>query len=200
MSEETRKQQKDSNHRKQENERQAELEFSRLALEAGRNMTEIPKFAKGNEPMLQEYKTGLQDARKEMETIPNSRVGSGVTRLEREVDRAIIEAQQVREAVGREKAHATDFHKHAEPGETYRGRVIGRTDSFVIQSDDSRPGSVVLHDRAAVSGAEKVRMNEHAEISYPHGRAGIVRPPQQRQMQGQQHQHQQKAASHEHER
>lgn len=199
MSEEVRKQQKSSNRHKQEQEHQAEMEFSRMATEAGRNMSEIPKFAKGNEPLLQNYKSGLQEGRKELESNPNTRIGSGVTRLERDVDRAIIEAQQVREAVGREKGNANDFHKHAEPGETYRGRVIGRTDSFVIQSDDSRPGTVVLHDRAAVAGAENVRMNQHAEISYPHGRAGIVRPPQQRQLQGQGHQHQ-KASAHEHER
>lgn len=197
MNDTTREQQKDERRRQEESSRQTEAEIMRLmAFEAGRKMAEIPKAAKGNEPMLQNYKTGLQEARKELETEPNSRAGSGVARLERDVERAIIEAQQVREAVGREKGRADDFHRHAEPGETYRGRVIGRTDSFVIQADDSRPGTIILHERAAVSGAEKVRMNDHAEISYPHGRAGIVRNPDAQHQR--QRQMQKAGASHEH--
>lgn len=143
-----------------------------LAFEAGRQLAEIPREAKGNVPALEGYRDGLNEAKK---TLGET---SQTQRLDREVDRAIIEAQQIREAVKRELGRADDFHRHAEAGETYRGRVIGRTNSYVIQADETSYGRIVLHERAAVSGAEKVKMNDHAEISYPYGRAGIVRNPQ----------------------
>ena len=181
-----RQQEKEERRKEQEHAQQNEVETMRvLAFEAGRKLAEIPREAKGNEPLLENYKKGIEESRKELEKTQDANQLTSANRLEREVERAIIEAQQVREAVGREKALANDFHRHAEPGETYRGRVIGRTNSFVIQADDSRHGEIILHERAAVSGAEKVQMNDHAEISYPHGRAGIVRNKQ-----GAQHQHQ----------
>lgn len=186
MTDTRREQEKDERRKLQEQSRQNEAETMRLlAFEAGRQLAEIPKEAKGNEPLLENYKSGLQEVRKELETKPDASKSTNANRLERDVERAIIEAQQVREAVGRAKARADEFHRHAEPGETYRGRVIGRTNSYVIQADDSRPGTIILHERAAVSGAEKVKMNDHAEISYPHGRAGIVRNPQAAQHQRQ---------------
>lgn len=143
-------------------------ELGRMAvIDASRSQKEkeLPK------PLLEVYRTGAQ----EREQDPGSRSDPAALRAAREQERAVHEAQQIREAVGLEKARAVAFYKHAEPGETYRGHVIGRTDRYVIQADDKQPGAIVLHERAAVSGAEKVRMNEHAEISYPHGRAGIVR-------------------------
>lgn len=186
MTDTRREQEKDERKKLHEQSHQHDAETMRLlAFEAGHQLAEIPKAAKGNEPLLENYKTGLHQARKELETKPDADKSAQANRLEREVERAIIEAQQVREAVGREKGRADDFHRHAEPGETYRGRVIGRTNSYVIQADDTRPGTIILHERAAVSGAEKVRMNDHAEISYPHGRAGIVRNPQAAQLQRQ---------------
>ncbi|MGR0626548.1 KfrB domain-containing protein (plasmid) [Escherichia coli] len=167
-----------------------------MAAEAGRQHREIPQNAKGNEPLLKQYK----DALKEREPRLNDAEKRRADELDKAVDRAIIEAQQVREAVGREKQNANDFHLHAQPGETYRGRVIGRTDSFVIQADDARPGTVVLHDRKAVSGEAKVKMNEHAEISYPHGRAGIARDTRQVQHGEKQAQKQAQIKGHERER
>lgn len=140
-----------------------------LAFEAGRQLAEIPRETKGNVPALEGYRDGLNEAKK---TLGET---SQTQRLDREVDRAIIEAQQIREAVKRELGRADDFHRHAEAGETYRGRVIGRTNSYVIQADETSYGRIVLHERVAVSGADKVRMGDHAEISYPYGRAGIVR-------------------------
>lgn len=151
-------------------------ELARMAAtdaKRGQPEKELPK------PLLEVYKTSSK------ESSMGERPDQAANRADREQERAIHEAQQVREAVGREKAHAIAFYKHAEPGETYRGHVIGRTDRFVIQADDKQPGAIVLHERAAVSGAEKVRMNEHAEISYPHGRAGVVRDPRAAEHQAQ---------------
>lgn len=151
-----------------------------LAYEAGRNLSEIPKSAHGNFQQLESYKAGLQEPRTE-----GSADHDRAKVLERDADKALNEAKEIQEVVRRELSSARLFHEHAKPGEKYEGRVIGKTNSYVIQADHERPGAIVLHERAAVSGAEKIQMNEHAQISYPYGRAGIAKTGDAMQKQAQ---------------
>ncbi|WP_459606121.1 hypothetical protein, partial [Enterobacter hormaechei] len=73
MTDTRREQEKDERRKLQEQSRQNEAETMRLlAFEAGRQLAEIPKEAKGNEPLLENYKSGLQETRKELETTPDA--------------------------------------------------------------------------------------------------------------------------------
>lgn len=160
------------------------------AFTAGRELREIPEKAKISEEAVKAYGAGLDD-RERQTTLPDETMRkpeqAELARLRDQQSKALIEALYIREVVRREISDANLHHRTAEEGETYRGRVIGKSNSYVIQSNDARPGEVVVHERGRISGS--VSMNEHAEISYPAGRAGIARTQVQQQAQ-RQHQRQ----------
>ncbi len=62
----------------------------------------------------------------------------------------------------------------AEAPRSYAGRVLATTDHHVIQEHGGRSGVAIAHDRRALSLGGDLTGKE-VEISYPHGRAGLVR-------------------------
>lgn len=160
------------------------------AFKAGYELNEIPEEAKINEEAITAYGAGL-DERERQVTLPDETINKQeqveLARLRDNQIKALNEAIYIREVVRRELSDANLHYRTAEAGEVYRGRVIGKSNSYVIQSSDTRPGEVVVHERGLISGS--VSMNEHAEISYPAGRAGIARSRTQQQTQ-RQHQRQ----------
>lgn len=65
-------------------------------------------------------------------------------------------------------------------GQKYTGKVLAVTDRHVAQVNE-KTGEIVLHERQALSGMQRVQENRGVEIAYPAGRAGIVRDPQARE-------------------
>ncbi len=62
----------------------------------------------------------------------------------------------------------------AEAPRSYAGRVLATTDHHVIQEHGGRPGVAIAHERRTLSARGDLSGKE-VEISYPHGRAGLVR-------------------------
>lgn len=60
----------------------------------------------------------------------------------------------------------------AEEGKTYQGQILEETEKTVIQQTDK---GLVSHNKKNLSGLNKVNKNIPIEISYPHGKAGIVK-------------------------
>lgn len=148
-----------------------------VAKEAGLNLQPIPKSIGGKEEAIQVYGEALNEREIITQGNPNEAQRQNelaqLNTFKQEHQQALAEAIYIREVVRRELSDANLHYQKAEPGETYTGRVVGKSNSYVIQSDDSQPGAVVLHERHAISG--DVKMNENAEIAYPAGTAGIVR-------------------------
>jgi len=102
-----------------------------------------------------------------------------MARLIREnlVDRDRQHALQLAtEKLGKPDAGITE----PQQGQKYTGKVLAVTDRHVAQAND-KTAEIVLHERQALSGMQRVQENRAVEISYPAGRAGIVRDPQSRE-------------------
>lgn len=77
-------------------------------------------------------------------------------------------------SLARSKAGDGARIEFAEAPRSYAGRVLGTTDRHVVQEHAGRSGSVVLHDRLALSARGDLTGKE-VEIRYTHSRAGLVR-------------------------
>lgn len=151
-----------------------------LAYEAGEKLDKIPREALGHESAIKAYGEGLDE--REMAANPHPSVTPSREEMQKIAERrellnkAMIEAVAIREKVQQEySASSTVHYSNPITGNTYQGRIIGSTENFVIQANDNRTDSVVLHERKVVSGLEKVQQNERAEIKYPYQYVGIVR-------------------------
>lgn len=80
--------------------------------------------------------------------------------------------------------------EHAQPGETYSGRVIGSTARYVVQERSDRQGEAILHNRRALATDAEKLTGKDVQIAYPHGAAGIVREHVKNAEHGKLHQHQ----------
>ncbi len=97
-----------------------------------------------------------------------------LTKMIREnlVDRDRERAAEIARAASGDKVHLV----RAEPGQTHTGRIIGQSERYVIQERADKPGEMVLHSRRALSGFDAAALRGQAvEISYPHGKIGLVR-------------------------
>jgi len=65
----------------------------------------------------------------------------------------------------------------AQAGHSYTGKVLAMTDRHVAQINN-KTGEIVLHERQTLSGMQRMQEHQSVEITYPAGRAGIVRKPQ----------------------
>lgn len=63
--------------------------------------------------------------------------------------------------------------KWAEPGNAFRGQVMGTTDRYVIQRQTDG-GALIVHSKKVLAGRMPM-VGEDIEIRYLHGRAGLVR-------------------------
>jgi hypothetical protein len=80
--------------------------------------------------------------------------------------------EELRERAANSTQRTGNTTERAEPGETYRGKIVAVTTEHVLQQREDRANVVIQHDRVALSGA--VREGRNMEISYPHGKAGLV--------------------------
>ncbi len=80
--------------------------------------------------------------------------------------------EELRERAANSSQRTGNSTERAEPGETYRGKIVAVTTEHVLQQREDRANVVIQHDRVALSGA--VREGRNMEISYPHGKAGLV--------------------------
>ena len=63
--------------------------------------------------------------------------------------------------------------KEPEAGQAYTGKILSVTDRYVAQSVGN--GEIVLHQKQALSGLQKITDGKSVGIEYPAGRAGVVR-------------------------
>lgn len=173
---------KDSSIEKKNNDyEEQQKQNNQLAYEAGYQLNQLPENAKPNVEAIKAYEIGLKEREKTTPlTADNTK---SLEKNKEEISKALNEAIHIQNLVKKELSNANLHYRTAEAGETYTGRVIGKSNSYIIQSNDKSAGEIIMHERGRISGS--VTMNENAEISYPVGRAGIVRKEQNKQLQNQ---------------
>jgi hypothetical protein len=89
-----------------------------------------------------------------------------------EIAPTLAQHENERENIEELRERAANSTQRAEPGETYRGKIVAVTTEHVLQQREDRANVVIQHDRVALSGA--VHEGRNMEISYPYGRAGLA--------------------------
>lgn len=105
-----------------------------------------------------------------------------------EIAPKLAQHEAERENIEELRERAANSAQRAEPGQTYRGKIIAVTAEHVLQQRENRANEVIQHDRIALSGA--VREGRDTEISYPHGKAGLATDMSKASGHDRQHQHQ----------
>lgn len=89
-----------------------------------------------------------------------------------EIAPTLAQHENQRENIEELRERAANSTERAQPGETYRGKIVAITTEHVLQQREDRANVVIQHDRVALSGA--VREGHNMEISYPYGKAGLA--------------------------
>lgn len=63
--------------------------------------------------------------------------------------------------------------KHATEGSNYRGKIIGTTERYLVQELEGEERLLILHNRRSL--VREIKDATSVEISYPHGKVGLVR-------------------------
>lgn len=61
----------------------------------------------------------------------------------------------------------------SQPGERYRGKIIGETERYIVQQRADAPDRMVLHPRQSVSATPQV--GQTVDIDYSSGKVGLLR-------------------------
>lgn len=161
--------------------------FSRRAGHYWGELNVLHPFREGNGRTLREFigqlahQAGYQVQWSKMERDDITRgsieaYSGNSARLGELIRASLIDRDRDRAAeLARNAGGITVRIERAEAGQSYRGRVIGSTERYIVQEREDKPGAMVLHNRRSIDAKAADLRGRTVAIDYPHGSAGLVR-------------------------